>query len=232
MLKFTPILLAILTGLGMWFFSSWRLRRELDRKAARLTDPVLAAHAARFAEVLGLDELRVHVYDTPAVNGLASPDGRIFITRGFLERYRRGLVSSEELASVIAHELGHVALGHTRRRMIDFAGANTVRFVLAVILGRLIPFFGVMLADLIASVVVAGLSRKDEYEADAWAAALMTKSGLGTGPQKSLLLKIGREGPHGAAPAWLLSHPKVEDRVGAIETLEARWSSVPPPGPG
>jgi hypothetical protein len=31
MLKLTPILLAMLVGLAMWFFSSWRLRRELDR---------------------------------------------------------------------------------------------------------------------------------------------------------------------------------------------------------
>jgi metalloprotease len=44
------------------------------------------------------------------------------MTRGFLNRKVRGEVTAEELAAVIAHEMGHVALGHTRRRMIDFTG--------------------------------------------------------------------------------------------------------------
>ena len=28
----------------------------------------------------------------------------------------------------------------------------------------------------------------------------------------------------GAAPAWLLSHPKSEERIAAIEANEAKWS--------
>ena len=42
----------------------------------------------------------------------------------------------------------------------------------------------------IASAVAAGLSRKDEYQADAYAAALMTKAGFGTGPQTDLLARL------------------------------------------
>ena len=38
-----------------------------------------------------------------------------------------GEVSAGEIASVIAHELGHVALGHSRKRMIDFSGQNAMR---------------------------------------------------------------------------------------------------------
>ncbi|NIL97560.1 MAG: M48 family metalloprotease, partial [Planctomycetales bacterium] len=80
------------------------------------------------------------------VNGLAAPDGRIFITRGFFNKYRAGEVTADELASVIAHELGHVALGHTRRRMIDFSGQNALRTALGMILSRLLPGFGVYVA--------------------------------------------------------------------------------------
>ena len=41
MLKFTPLLLAILYGLAMYRFSAWRLGRELDEKSTELADPAL-----------------------------------------------------------------------------------------------------------------------------------------------------------------------------------------------
>ena len=95
------------------------------------------------AEALDLDRIKVHLYEIEPVNGLAAPDGRIFITRGFYARFRDGEVSAEELASVIAHELGHVALGHSRRRMIDFSGQNAMRMALGMVLSRLLPGIGV-----------------------------------------------------------------------------------------
>lgn len=225
MLKLTPILLAILYAVAMYRFSAWRTRRELDAKSTELADARLMELAARMARALDIDRIKVHIYEVAPVNGLAAPDGRIFITRGFYDKYRAGEVSAEEMASVIAHELGHVALGHSRRRMIDFSGQNAVRTVLSMILGRLIPGLGIWIANTVASLLAARLSRQDEYEADAYAAALLTKIGLGTAPQKSLFHKL--EDLSGACgrtpPAWLLSHPKTQERIAAIETLEARW---------
>ena len=136
MIKFTPILLAILYALVMYHFSVWRTKRELDAQSTELADPRLKKLTDRLAAALDLDRIRVHIYEIDPVNGLAAPDGRIFITRGFFRKYRNGEVTAEELASVIAHELGHVALGHTRRRMIDFSGQNALRTALAMILSR------------------------------------------------------------------------------------------------
>ncbi|MGR3640294.1 M48 family metalloprotease, partial [Alterinioella nitratireducens] len=190
MLRLTPILLAIAYGLVMYHFSAWRTRRELDAKSTELADPGLRALCARMARALDIARIRVDIYEVDPVNGLAAPDGRIFLTRGFYEKYRKGEVTGEEMASVIAHELGHVALGHARRRMIDFSGQNAVRTVLVTVLGRFIPWVGPMIANLLMSLLAARLSRGDEYEADAYAAALLTKAGIGTGPQKSLLTKL------------------------------------------
>jgi putative metalloprotease len=114
--------------------------------------------------------------------------------------------------------------------MIDFTGQNAVRVVLATLLGRFIPGLGIWIANALAGMLAARLSRQDEYEADAYAAALMTKAGLGTDAQKSLFLKLeGLTGMGGRGmPAWLMSHPKTEDRVRAIEALEARWAKQLP----
>lgn len=224
MLRFTPILLAIAYALLMWQFSTWRLRRELDAQSTLLTDRRLTAVSQKLAHALDLPRLKVHVYEIETINGLAAPDGRIFLTRGFLNRMDRGEVSDVELASVIAHELGHVALGHARRRMIDFSGQNAMRVALSAVLGRLLPGVGIWVANLLVTLLAARLSRDDEYEADAYAAALLTKAGIGTEPQKSLLTKLNSlAGMRGAPPVWLASHPATLDRIRAIERLENAW---------
>lgn len=225
MLKITPILLAVLYGLIMYRFSVWRTERALDAQSTELADPRLKKLCDRMADALDLQRIRVHIYEIEPVNGLAAPDGRIFITRGFYNKYRQGEVSAEEMASVIAHELGHVALGHSRRRMIDFSGQNALRTALGMVLSRFLPGIGVWIAGALTSLLAARLSRSDEYEADAYAAALLTKSGIGVEPQKSLFSKLEAltKTNMGAMPAWLLSHPKTEERIAALDKLEARW---------
>lgn len=237
MLKFAPLLLALAYGLALYQFSAWRLRRELDARSSLLSDPQLAPVFARLALALGVPRLKVHLYEIAPVNGLAAPDGRIFLTRGFYERFRAGAITAEELASVVAHELGHVALGHSRRRMIDFTGQNALRMVLGPLLGRVLPGLGGLLAGLVSGLLSARLSRNDEYEADAYAAALMTRAGLGTAPQKALFRKLdhltgtgtGTGGNAGAGgrsgAAWLASHPASPERIAAIEALERKWQA-------
>ncbi|MDA9855085.1 M48 family metallopeptidase [Paracoccaceae bacterium] len=224
MLRFSPILLALIYGLVMYKFSAWRTAKTLDQQSVTLMDPALSPLLQRMAKALDIPKLNVQIYEIDPINGLAAPDGRIFITRGFYNKYKAGDVSGEELASVIAHELGHVALGHARRRMIDFSGQNAVRAALGMVLGRVLPGIGPWIAGLVANLLMARLSRGDEYEADEYAAALMVKSGLGTDAQKTLFLKLEElTGQIGSLPAWLMSHPKTEDRIAAIETLEQKW---------
>ncbi|HSG57163.1 MAG TPA: M48 family metalloprotease [Paracoccaceae bacterium] len=228
MLKLTPILMAMAVAVGMYLLSAWRLGKQLDARSTELADPALERLTRKMAQVLDLPRIRVNIFEIDPVNGLAAPDGRIFITRGFFEKYRRGEVSAEELSSVIAHELGHVALGHSKRRMVDFSGQNAIRVILAMFLGRLIPGLGVYLANLLTGMLAARLSRQDEYEADAYAAALLTKAGIGTDPQISLFQKLERmtSGAGGGQLAWMLSHPKTDQRIAAIEKLRESWLPV------
>lgn len=227
MIKFTPILLAILYGVVMYRLSAWRTARTLDEQSTELADPSLKKLIDRMAAALELPRIRVHIYEIDPVNGLAAPDGRIFITRGFYRKYANGEVSKEELASVIAHELGHVALGHSRRRMIDFSGQNALRAALMMVFAR-VPLVGPWVANLLTTLLAARLSRGDEYEADEYAAALLTKAGIGTEPQKTLFRKLEdlTASRAGTAPAWLMSHPKTDERIKAIEALEQKWGTV------
>ena len=109
--------------------------------------------------------------------------------------------------------------------MIDFSGQNALRTALAMVISRFVPFVGPFIANFVMSLLAARLSRNDEYEADAYASALLLKSGIGTGPQKSLFKKLETlTGANGASsPAWLLSHPKTAERIAAIEANEDKW---------
>ena len=234
MITLMPVLLAIAYALLTWRFSVWRTGQMLDAQSQPLTDPSILRLADRMAAALDLPQIKVSVFEIDAVNGLAAPDGRIFLTRGFLNRKARGEVTAEELASVIAHELGHVALGHTRRRMIDFTGQNAVFVMLSALLNRFIPILGVWIANLISTALMARMSRRDEFEADAYASALLVKAGIGTAPQKSLFRKLQALTSNAGAgiPAWLLSHPRTEERIKAIEDAEARWTMPQAPSQG
>lgn len=210
----------------MYRFSAWRLAQTLDSQSTELADPMLKQMCDQLAGALDLDRIKVFIYEIEPVNGLAAPDGRIFITRGFYNKFRAGDVSAAEMASVIAHELGHVALGHSRRRMIDFSGQNALRTAMAMVLSRFIPGIGVWIANGLTSLLAAHLSRGDEYEADAYAAALLTKAGIGIQPQIELFQKLDKltRTNAGAAPAWLLSHPKTTERIKALQALQTQWT--------
>jgi putative metalloprotease len=223
LLRFLPLLMALAAGFIAWHASTRRTLRELNANSAPLHDAGLLQVCARLAAALGVPQVVVRIYEVPAVNGLAAADGQVFLTRGFYERYRSGAVTADEIAAVIAHELGHVALGHAQRRMLDFTAQNALRAALAAVVGRFVPGLGPWLAGLAAQALSARLSREDEYEADAWAAALLAKAGLGPAPLLSLLRKLAAWGGGAQGPAWLMSHPAGRDRIAAVERLTARW---------
>ena len=218
-----PIVLAGLYGIVMFQFSAWSMKRQLSQQSNPLLDPNLEKIMLKFANVLEVEKIRINIFETEPINGLAAPDGRIFITRGFYKKYQNGDITVEEISSVVAHELGHVALGHIRRRMIDFSGQNAVRAALGALLSRLVPGLGGMIASIIGNLLMAKLSRQDEYEADEYASALMIKSGLGIEPQVSMFKKLDKiSNQQGSIPAWLMSHPPTQERINSIKTKHTK----------
>ena len=115
-LKLLPILLMLGWAWYTMHSSEKGLLRDLDRKSTPLDSGPLLSALQRFRGAMGVSDIRVAIYEQEAINGLAAPDGRIVLTRGLFERYRRGEFTASELAAVIAHEIGHVALGHIDRR--------------------------------------------------------------------------------------------------------------------
>ena len=222
LLVIIPIIFGALTSRS----AAKKSNKSLMSQSTMLAEPILKSLTSRIAKSLSLNEIPVRIHEVSSFNGLATSEGQIFITRGALDDFYNGKVTAEELSSIVAHELGHVALGHSRRRMIDFSMQNALRIILSLAIGRLIPAIGTYIANFLTSLLAAKLSRNDEYEADAYAAALLAKSGIGTNAQISLLRKLDTLGrDNGSMPQWFLSHPKASDRILAIEKLTKNWVS-------
>ena len=225
-LKIAAVLLPLIWMYAAFMLSAGRTRRQLRRNSTELSDPGLCRLNARLAKAAGIADVSVSVHEVDAINGLVTPDGDIYLTRGLLDCHRRGEVSAEEICSVTAHELGHVALGHTKKRLAVFASQNAIRLALGMILARMIPLVGGLMANWLVGLIGAGLSRADELQADKYASALMMKAGLGTDPQKNMLRKLEEvTGRPAAGIAWLMNHPSIPKRISEIESNERRWRS-------
>ena len=85
-------------------------------------------------------------------------------------------------------------------------------------------YLGSIIGRYLSQVLISGLSRKDEFEADAYASALLIKSDIGIAPQVSLLKKLEKlTGIVSPNITWTLSHPSPDQRIKAIQALEASW---------
>ncbi len=195
MLKIFSILLPIFLGIIGYKISSKKMSKYLEQNSFALKDPIINSLLKKVSFSLNLPKIEVHILEDANINGLASNDGKVFLTKGFLDKYYSGIVSAEELIGVISHELGHLALGHTKKRMVTYSLQNAFQ------MGRL-----------------------DEYEADKYATALMIKVGLGIEPLISLFEKLDKfTSGNNENLNWLKSHPSSSERIQEIKKNAESW---------
>ncbi|MEM7239545.1 MAG: M48 family metallopeptidase [Pseudomonadota bacterium] len=226
--KLLALLFPVVAVIVMWRVNAIFSGRSLRNQSRPLRNDEVERALRTLAHAAEVDHIHVRVLDQDMINGLVTPEGDIYVTRGLVDEYRRGRISLGEFVSVIAHELGHLAHGHTKRRMWDVMGAQIITVVLGGLLLRFIPFVGVYIARWIGSLFVASLSRKDEFEADAYATALMIRAGFGAEAQARMLEKLIQlvPGAERSGQSWLASHPPVIERATAIRGNANRWDSV------
>jgi Zn-dependent protease with chaperone function len=149
-------------------------------------------------------------------NAIALPGGRVYVFEGLVAKAN----TPDELAGVIAHEMGHVAHRDGVRAVIQAGG-------LSFLFGMLIGDFSGGGAAVIAmrTVLQSSYSRETEAAADAWGARLMVKLERDPRALGDILMRIA--GTPGPMAKILLSHPEARERAAAIETI-ARSANVKP----
>ena len=164
--------------------------------------------------------LTVHVLDHDMVNAFALPGGHIVLFRGLIE----AAGTPEELASVFAHEIGHVVSRDPTRHALRSAGAIGV---LGLIFG---DFAGGAVVLLLAEQLIeAQYSQSAEAAADAFAHDMMRRAELSPDALAAMFERF-REmgGDTGGILAHFLSHPALGDRIAAArDATPAGFASKP-----
>ncbi|MBC7395165.1 M48 family metalloprotease [Variovorax sp. PAMC28562] len=153
------------------------------------------------------------VYTTPSVNAWAMANGCIRVYSGLMD-----LMNDDELRGVIGHEIGHVALGHSKARMQTAYAASAVRGLAASAGGVAAALSQSQAGDLGEKFINAQFSQSQESAADNYSFDLLTSSklerkGLVTSFQK--LAKLS--GTASTGSSMMSSHPPSADRAAAMQ---------------
>ena len=160
---------------------------------------------------------RADVLDTVVPNAFALPGGKVYLFSGLLAKAN----DPDEIAGVLAHELGHVRHRDNTRNMIYSGGTS---FLVGLLFGDVTGSGALLYAS--RSLINASYSREAEQNADDFSIAVMHRLGRPTKPMGDLIFRItGNEADK--TVSILANHPLTEDRLKHL-TEEDRPASGPP----
>jgi len=177
-----------------------------------------AALAKLLAKVDPAEEkVRAGVANMGMVNAVALPGGQVMLFDGLVQQAE----SPEELAGVLAHEVGHVRERHVMTALLR-------QFGLSILLAG--ADSGV--TNSVFGLAAMGYSRDAEREADDYARARMAESDISPIGAAGFFERMAeRHGDSADAPAmvgWLASHPSSGERAAAYRAAAREDADYPP----
>ena len=133
---------------------------------------------------------KFHVIESREINGLSLPGGHIYITTGLLK-----LANDSELASVLAHEVGHIAARHSLKTLKKRQEYNDIAKSigeLTGVAGDIGRDLGVMLGQGLGEGFLLIHSRDEEREADYLGVRGMAKAGFDPQGMVTMFQKLQR----------------------------------------
>jgi Zn-dependent protease with chaperone function len=160
--------------------------------------------------------LKLAVVRRAEANAIALPGGHIYVFQGLLAKAQ----SPDELAAVIAHEIGHVVNRDGTRSVLQGAGLS---LLFGMLLGDFVGGGAVVIAA--KTLIQSSYSRGVELAADAFSARLMGQVGADATALGTMLTRIEGERKPGVR-IWL-DHPYVAERVRAIAATASPAAGPP-----
>jgi len=249
------LILSLVIGFGGSFISlaisKWMAKRSTGARV--ITQPANAAESwlvstvERQARQAGIEMPEVAIYDSPDMNAFATGARRnsalVAVSTGLLQGMQK-----DEIEAVLAHEVTHVANGDMVTLTLVQGVVNTFVIFLSRLVGHFVDrillrnesgygigYFGAVIAaqlvlGILASTIVAWVSRQREFRADAGSAEIN-----GREPMINALARLERGRP-GELPEALqafgisgggkkklmrlfMSHPPIPERIEALRRI-------------
>ncbi|MFW6261650.1 MAG: M48 family metalloprotease [Spirochaetota bacterium] len=200
---------------------------------------VVTSYVNRLGQSLALASPRPQLYhgytflvlDTDEINAFATPGGHVFISRGML-----GLTRSEdELAAILAHEIGHVAMRHglgsirTARVLtaVQDGMFDALETVTSEQLEEVTAVFSDTTGDVVDTLVTRGYSGATERQADARAVEILMRVGYDPYALVRVLERMDEAQKaeyEGSAErrGFSKTHPRPQSRIFDLEKTDLR----------
>jgi predicted Zn-dependent protease len=157
-------------------------------------------------------EYRFSIVIDKELNAFATPGGFVYINSGLM-----AAATDDELAGVVAHEVGHIAARHSVKQMQGLLGMQMLLGIAGGLSGKESVN---QTLTIVFDLVNLGYSRKDEFQADKLAVRYSRRAGFNPWGIIAFFRKLeenslqkGRSAP----PVFLSSHPPIEQRIAQVE---------------
>jgi len=232
-----PLVIALLSGCSSeynivtgqeesYYYSTDRevnLGRSIDKEIRKeykfAEDPLLEDRVEkigqRIAAVCDRKEIDYHFYvlDDDEVNAVSLPGGYIYVNRGLIEK----VDNDDQLAGVIAHEVGHVVARHSIKKLQAMNAYSIIRLLSVVATPQTAETANA--ADVVFAEILTGYSRDDELLADRLGSRYAKLAGYDPHGMLQFLEKlqdISRRAPL-REKTYFKTHPYVPDRIRVVK---------------
>ncbi|MCF4114931.1 MULTISPECIES: M48 family metallopeptidase [Dethiosulfovibrio] len=202
---------------SLWVLSSLVLLLTVEASDAKVSNAAMERAWDRLSKTTGF-EASLHLEDKDETNAyITMEDGKykIVVFQGLLDIMN----TEDQIAGVIAHEIGHGMHGHLESGQKRNAGIG----ILAAVLSELLDSdTGDIAIGIGATLAVQGYSREQEVEADDAGVEYSYKAGYSAWSLYNAIKRMADDGLV-TSPSGFNSHPPTERRMTRLAAQARRW---------
>lgn len=194
------------------------IAKEVNKEYKMVDDPLVQKRVEdigkKIAAVCDRKEIDYHfqVLDDDEINAVSLPGGFVYVNRGLVEK----VANDDELATVLAHEVGHIVARHSIKKLQALQGYSILRVLVAAA-----PQSGEAgnAADLAFTELLLGYGREDELLADELGVRYAKAAGYDPAAMISFLKTLqddNRRKPL-RPKSYFKTHPYIPDRIRVVK---------------
>ncbi|MBT1712094.1 M48 family metallopeptidase [Fulvivirgaceae bacterium PWU5] len=182
---------------------------------------VLDSIKTRLCEGKQLDcsKIKLHLVRNSEVNAFALPDDHLVVFTGLLEYAE----SPEEVAGVMAHEIGHIEKDHVMKKLTKDIGLSMLFSIAGGDAG------GKIARETAKTLSSSAFDRDKESEADAFAVEVLAAADIDPQPLSDFFFRLARKHDMPEELVWISTHPDTDERAGEIIKLKKNYTLSPRP---
>ena len=157
-------------------------------------------------KALDCEDIKIHIIRNSEVNAFALPDNHMVICSGLLEYAD----NAEEVAGVMAHEIGHMENKHVMKKLVKEVGLEMLFAMAGGDAGfEIVRETGKTLSS-------TAFDRKQESEADEYAVEILASSNIDPQHLSNFFFRLSQKHNIPSELAWISTHPDTKERAADI----------------